>query len=606
MKKAKVARATPAMGGRSRPSELAVYVFIVVFTLWQGAYFPLQFLLMLVFLFGSFVIFGRSLVVTRQALMLFALFCLYVVSLFVFSENQYVGMIEVLRCLVFPLTLILFHNFNSEWSEKAIFSALIIVAILGLLALARIISIPGGVIEHNNRLQSVIQYANTTALLMLVGALFAIDRFISKRKAASLVYCALFLITLILTGSRTTFVVALAVFALYAFVLAGRRGKLIAVGSLVIAAAIVACLGVFTDVRLFQIALYEPTLVERWITYGDAVSMMKGRWISGIGVGNWQTWQYGLQSAPYSVKFIHNHFLQMLLDGGLFAVLLFCAAFIPAILKGLWEKSIHSIILVAVLLHAVFDFDLIFCAVAMISTFSLSELTKAATHDDNAVTGKDKKHSSKSKTLSIAEKEQVAGFSDLDRKLSTINRLIKFIKAKWLYGFSIKFGKLRYIALIPLLGIAILWCSEVFYAVADANLERERFEKAMNGYEAALALNPLNTVLYYQMAQSTRDIILTEDLIRACIEKNPNELNAVSILALIESRNGNHESALELCERLLEIRRFSKEHSSLYLEIADRAVAAGVISSRDLEHIEDKIEAIHNSANPLYKQYIER
>lgn len=533
-----------------RIAERCACVCIVIFALWQGSYFPLQFLLMVALILIAFILFGKSLYVSKKAAFLFGISLLYIISLLILTENHYAGLIELLRSMIFPLTLILFFNTDPAKAEKAIFFALVSIAVLGLLAFASVIYIPGGMVEATNRLQSVIQYANTTALLMLIGILYSINAFIKDKKPAKLVYCLLFASAFFLTGSRTALVVALAVCFLYAMIMLKRRGKLITVGILVIAIWAIVSLNIFTDLRMFRISLHEPSLVERWITFQDAIGMMRGNWLLGIGTGNWQEWQFLYQSAPYHVKYIHNYYLQLLLDGGLLAPLLFLAATLPAIIKGVRTKSIHGFILIAMMLQALLDVDLIFAGVAMIAMFSLSQLTAP--------------------------------------------------------GKELVIGELRYIAIAPLLAVTVIWGSEVFSASADRNLTNGNLQASMSRNKTALRLNPLNTGLYFQMAQSTRDIALTEHYIRTGIERNPRDSRAISILARIEAGKGNYNGALDLCERLIESQRHSRDIQSLYLYIAGRAVNGGAISNSDFEEIQSRVDSIRLQANPLYIQFISR
>jgi O-antigen ligase len=367
-------RKTPEVNIRQYLKRVFATLAIIMFTLWQGSYFPLQFLLMLSLLLIAFILFGNSLNASKEVFMLLGITLLYVVSTLIFSDSLYGGAIEALRTLIFPFTLIFFLNYEHIRMEKAVFTALLLVAIFGLLAFFSIINIPGSVIEHSNRLQSVLQYANTTALLMLLGILYSIHGFLESKSIWKLCSGAIFLTALLLTGTRTTLVVALAVCVLYAFVLTKRRGKVVVAVSAVAAVGVVIALGIFTDIRMFQISIFEATLVERLTTYKDAITMMHGRWYLGIGVGNWQEWQYLYQSAPYSVTHIHNYYLKLLLDAGLAAPLLFCAAIFPAVYRGIREKSVHGMILLAVMMHAVLDFDLVFAAVSMITMYSLSRL----------------------------------------------------------------------------------------------------------------------------------------------------------------------------------------------------------------------------------------
>ena len=538
----------PTLTLRMRIAGWCTTTCIVAFSLWQGSYFPVQLLLMLAMLMLAFVLFGETLVITKEIVLLFAIVLIYGISLAVFSDGKYAGLIETLRTLAFPLALIVFHKTDPDRAEKAFFIALMSIAVLGLLAFASIIYIPGGVIESSNRLQSVIQYANTTALLMLIGILYSARNYISTKKIKFLCFGAVFFGALLLTGSRTTLVVAFASCFTYAFILVGRRGKIIAICSLAAAIGLALCLSFITDFRLLRISLYEPTLVERLITYQDAFGMLRGDWLFGIGVGNWQELQFIHQSAPYNVKYIHNFYMQMMLDGGIIAPLLLCAAVFPAIFKGLRSKSVHAAILIAVMLQAFLDFDMIFGAVGLITMFSLSRLSGG--------------------------------------------------------GKTLKIGKIRFAMLAPLLAVSVLWGSELSSSVADASLESGDLESAMSGYSTALALNPHNASLYYMMAQSTRDIELTEGHIRTAISKNPRDLRSISVLALIESRNGNYDAALRLCETLIENRRFSEEYQSLYIEIAEQAANLEVISDLEYEGILARIETISRDVNPLYTLYI--
>jgi tetratricopeptide (TPR) repeat protein len=304
------------------------------------------------------------------------------------------------------------------------------------------------------------------------------------------------------------------------------------------------------DLRLLRISLFAPTLVERWITYGDALSMLKDRLISGIGIGNWQTEQFARQSAPYNVKYIHNYYLQLFLDGGLPAPLLFIAALVPAVVRGIRQKSVHAVVILAIALHALLDFDLAFAAVGMIAMYALSRLSGA--------------------------------------------------------GVTISAGRWRFAVVIPLALVLVLWTSEMFARGADARLERGQLDAAMRGYQTALAMNPLNNGLYYRMAQSTRDVALTEALIREALSRNPADLNSTAILARIRLVDGRYDEAISLCETLLERRRFSSEYEALYRDVLGGAVSAGALSESARREKLREMDAKRENVNPLYVTYIEK
>jgi len=582
---------------RLKYAEYAAFACIIGFTLWQGSYFPIQFLLMLALLLLAFALFGKSLLIPIEAVFLFCIPVLYAISLPILTANHYNGMMELLRILILPMTLILFRNTNSDKTERAVFVSLMGIAILGLLAFFRVIYIPGAVIETTNRLQSVIQYANTTALLMLIGILHSVHSYISQKKVGKLICGAIFAVTLLLTGSRTSLMVALAICALYAFIMAGRRGKLIVAGSVVLAVFAVVGLNIFTNIRIFQISVFEATLVERYITYQDAVSMMHGNWLLGIGTGNWQEWQFLYQSAPYNVRFIHNYYLQLLLDGGILAPLLFLSATLPAIIKGISSKNLHAFILIAVMIQALLDFDLIFSAVAMIAMYSLSQL----------IVERDERHIKVCSGITEGAKTKT---QCLIKRCKRHNRtgptMIEGTKTSQGLALSktVVIGKLRFVALAPMLVVMILWCSELLSLNADTNLLGGNREVSMSRYRTSLVLNPLKTELYYQMAQSTYDIETAEELLRTGVAKNPRDLQSLSALAMIESQRGNYADALILNEMLIENRRHFEEYQSLYLQTAEMALIHGVISQSQYEEIHERLKQITTQTNPLYRRFI--
>jgi O-antigen ligase len=516
---------------------------------WQGAYFPIQFLLMLALIALALVLRQKPFKTALPVLPLLGISALYFISFALLSENRYAGLTEALRTLAMPMSLMFFLNTDAKRNERIVLAGLLTVAALGLLAYFGIIALPGGVIAGSNRLQSTIQYANTTALLMLIGALYATRDFIEKKRIASLIYGIVFLTALALTGSRATFAISLATGALYAFIRVGKKGKLIVAAAALVTGGTVIALSAIPTVRLLRLSLYEPTLVERWITFGDALKALRGRLPLGIGAANWQTWQYANQSAPYNVKYIHNYYLQLLLDGGIAAPLLFVTALVPSVARGLRRGDVHACIIVAVMLHALVDFDLIFTAAGAILMLSLSQLP--------------------------------------ERKMTW--NIVKF----------------RYIVIAPLLALMSLWISETLSIGADRQLENGKLDKAMGLNETALVFNPLNTGLYYNMAQSTRDIALTEDLLRKSLELNPKDFRSAAILARISAADGNYAVAVDLAQQINASWRYSEEYQTLYRDIIAQARKNGALNAGEEERRLNEIEQLSKPQNPLYEKYID-
>ena len=74
------------------------------------------------------------------------------------------------------------------------------------------------------------------------------------------------------------------------------------------------------------------TLACRLIYWNDALKVIISHPF-GIGIDNWQNIQYEVQSAAYTVKYVHNGFLQLGLDGGL--IVLFGVLFLIG--KGFFD-----------------------------------------------------------------------------------------------------------------------------------------------------------------------------------------------------------------------------------------------------------------------------
>ncbi|MCL2201691.1 MAG: O-antigen ligase family protein [Oscillospiraceae bacterium] len=537
----------PEKSAASRTVEILTAVSIVIFTLWQGSYFPLQFLLMLALLLASLIATGCSLRFTKEAAMLLGIFALYCASLLFLSENRYIGLTETLRTLIFPLSLILFLSKQDLSLEKPLLTAFLIIAAFGFLEVSGLVHMPGGMDEGRGRLHSTLQYANATALLMLIGMLYTVGRLVSKIKISDIICFAVFSTALFLTGSRTTLVIGIAICTLFAFIMTNRKGKLITAGAAGFIVIAVILLGIFTDIRIFRLSLVTSTLVERWITYVDAFEMLRERWFLGIGAGNWQHWQFRYQTAPYFVRFIHNYYLQLFLDGGILAPILFIAALFPAIYKGIRSKSIHALILLAFALHGILDTTPIFPAITVIAMYSMSKL--------------------------LPSKK------------------------------SFDLGKFRFLAIIPLLIVLVLWSSEFLSIRANVELGSGDRDAAMRSSRAAYALNPLNTDLYMQMSRSAPDSLTREHYIRMAVAANPSNLLAVSALVQIETRMGNYNTALELSSQLVRERRFSAAYQQLHRQTANLALENGAISTAQHGAIVEDIENIAKQINPLFTRF---
>ena len=187
----------------------------------------------------------------------------------------------------------------------------IIAYVLGLNGFELLRTLGGGTI-----VQGVLGYANTTGMLCCVGTLFSLY-YAGKNKNYSLLneaLCIINAVCLLLTGSALS-LASLA--AAVVFALCVRFRRLIKYAAAALGLCLVLAALLFAVGR--ETVFLKSTLAWRLIYYCDAVRVII-RHPLGIGVYGWQNLQYGIQSAAYSVKYVHNGFLQLALDGGIFAL----------------------------------------------------------------------------------------------------------------------------------------------------------------------------------------------------------------------------------------------------------------------------------------------
>ena len=167
------------------------------------------------------------------------------------------------------------------------------------------------------RLGGFFQYPNSFACFCLIG----IPILLLKEKVTykNWLVSALLIGIILLTGSRTVFV--LLVFVAAAVLLKINRKyriRLIALlgGALVLSVIIVFVTdSVQTVGRFLTISLESSTLLGRLLYYKDALPVILKKPF-GLGYYGYYFSQGSFQTGVYSVAFIHNELLQMLLDIG--------------------------------------------------------------------------------------------------------------------------------------------------------------------------------------------------------------------------------------------------------------------------------------------------
>ena len=265
-----------------------------------------------------------------------------------------------------PVLFFLLLANQGEEKERLIFSLPYIAAGVAVLSvLLSFIPAFGDDFLVAGRLAGFFQYPNTFAAFILVGELLLVSR--EKFRRFDWVVALCLIAAFIYTGSRTAYVVALVANIIALLATKPRKQK-----ALIFATAVALCavgLGILFAVgegsailRRFQsFSFMESTFLGRLLYYKDSLGTILSHPF-GLGYKGYYFVQPSIQSGVYSVAFIHNDLLQIMLDIGWAPAILLAAAAIKAIFFSKISMG-RRIALGALCAHSLFEFNLQFVAV---------------------------------------------------------------------------------------------------------------------------------------------------------------------------------------------------------------------------------------------------
>ena len=282
--------------------------------------------------------------------------CFYAID----SGMAFVGFLKFLPVLLYMLLLMQYKRVKEQLIGLLPYTALV----LGVLSLIfAYIPVTRHYFTVSSRLAGFFQYPNTFALFLLIGELILLSK--NKMKATEIISASLLIVLLLFTGSRAVFVLAVVSNFLIIFLKKGKKSKVIL--CTVLALLVVTVISILpllqnTEIfsRYFSISFNESTFIGRFLYYTDAFPVIL-KHPFGLGYMGYYYIQQSIQTGLYSVKFIHNDILQILLDIGWIPCLLFVIGVIKSFL-GKNKLLSRRIILLTFFLHCIFDFDLQFTA----------------------------------------------------------------------------------------------------------------------------------------------------------------------------------------------------------------------------------------------------
>ncbi len=219
----------------------------------------------------------------------------------------------------------------------------------------------------SGRLSGFFQYSNTFAIFLLMALIILATK--ENHAKTDLLLIPVILFGIMYSGSRTVF--ALMVVSVLALIIfnKNKKFKIILLIATIAVVAIALIYALLTDNfrsigRFLTVSLQESTFVGRLLYFWDALPVIL-RHPFGMGYMGYYYYQHSIQTGVYTVKFIHNDFLQLLLDIGWIPVIVF----VIAILKSFFKKGTtlqKRLLLLVVSAHTCFDFNFQYLAIFML------------------------------------------------------------------------------------------------------------------------------------------------------------------------------------------------------------------------------------------------
>lgn len=271
---------------------------------------------------------------------------------------------------------ILFMLVIMQFEEAEIRKSYAVIPLVGMImvilsGIAYFIPFLANILIDAGRLGGFFQYPNTFALFLLIGMLILLENKSSEPR--TMTQLAILTLGIILTGSRISLVMLAIVFLFYALSNKALRKTvlLLAGGSLVIVSLfLISGLDFNTINRLTEILTNPSTLLGRFLYARDGLVMLLENPL-GVGFLGYYYLQPHYQTGVYTVKFIHNTFLQLGLDAGIPALLAFIAVCFNSFFHGQMKRR-DKLIFIVILAHSFLDMDFQYLVIVFIFIMTLS------------------------------------------------------------------------------------------------------------------------------------------------------------------------------------------------------------------------------------------
>lgn len=222
-----------------------------------------------------------------------------------------------------------------------------------------------------DRLAGFFQYPNAFAMLILISELLILQK--EKIGIIDIVFLAIFLFGIIYSGSRIVFVLFIVSNIAILLFKSNKKFRLIFLAS--VAALLIITFIFFGDnaivQRFLRISIFESTFVGRILYWVDALPLLL-KYPFGMGYLGYNYVYPTIQTGVYSVRYVHNDFLQLFLDIGWIPTILFIVAIVKKVISNNTNKYL-KITIITFCIHIFFEFDLQFLSLFFILLLLLSD-----------------------------------------------------------------------------------------------------------------------------------------------------------------------------------------------------------------------------------------
>lgn len=288
-----------------------------------------------------------------------------------FSVSSGMAWNGFLRTLVYAFFYIYSANYSAEERAGILDAIALEGTVLSLISIvAFFYTYLSGGEDANGRIDGFFEYANTWAIYQLVCLILLAQK--GRRRHSDYLCMVVLAGGIFLTGSRSVILLmVIMAFAggVYYSVKARKAGPAIATALFLALIGGIASLltkGMIWD-RIQKLTLSSSSLNGRLLYWRDGLQILWSNPL-GIGHGGYLYIQSAFQTGVYTVRYVHNEYLQAALEGGVaagvlmlaLACFLFCGQ-----AKPIRERAV----VFALALHCFVDFDLQFSAIMLLLLF---------------------------------------------------------------------------------------------------------------------------------------------------------------------------------------------------------------------------------------------